>query len=74
MVEVDDELSEPRFPARDVGRLELGVSLGEIEDALDQADDARNRTSEATGGHRDQKHDDPLFLVTQIKFVDSKRP
>src|SRR5512136_1957530 len=53
--------SEPTLLALDVDLDEFLVRFGEVDDALDQANQARDGRAESDGQHRDQQHDHPLL-------------
>ena len=64
------EALEPFLVAVDVGRDELLVTLGEVDDPLDQADQG----AKTAGDDGDDDAQDPSARVTQNKTVDAKPP
>lgn len=46
--------SEPTLTACDIGRNEFVIALSQIDDAFDQADDARDKATNTQRQHRDE--------------------
>src|ERR1035438_6170977 len=63
---------EPGFPVRDVGVDEILVALGQIDDALDEANNPNNTRRQAAGQDADQQHDDAFGGVAEDELVDSQ--
>ena len=64
--------SEPFTPVLDVGFDELVIGLGEVKDALDEADQVHNRRSDKARQQRNQQHDEPRTGIAQDELVDAK--
>ena len=51
---------------------EFLVTLGQIEDALDKANDPHDETGQAERQQGNQQHDEALFGVTEDEFVNAE--
>jgi hypothetical protein len=56
-----------------VNRLEFIVGLRQVDNALDQADDAQNRASPSASKKRNDKTDYPRRVVAEVEFVNTER-
>jgi hypothetical protein len=59
---------KPAAFVRDVGVDEILVTLGKVDDALDEA----NHAAKATSAHGDHDLDDSFLRVTEVKLVDGQ--
>lgn len=64
--------SEPAFATGDVGGDEFIVGLGEVDDSFDESDGPHYYCSDSASQHAHQEHDQTLFLVSEVEFVNSQ--